>query len=1228
MLIRLETENFKSYHGRQVLGPFKEFTAVIGPNGSGKSNLMDAVSFVFGVRAQHLRSSVLKNLIYGAGTSRAAKRASVLAVFQPPDQETEIRFLRTIKPDGGCEYKIDDEYATQEKYLDRLDQLNILSKAKNFLVFQGDVEKIAQKSPKELCQFIEQISGSADLKEDYDNALLAKEMAEEEVRDNLQKRRGIKTEKKQYMDQKEEAEKFQKLTSQKDKITLDHTLFQLCQVKHQIDSREEEEETAKAELQDERRFLEQVEKQVRDKRKEQARDHKKYVLLDDQVKKKGTELKKLNPDRVKLEEQIDHAHKKVETDRKQLEKIEHQHAKHEKSLARLQKDLEELHERRQAWEDAASQQDAGRDLQLQQAQLDQYNRLKEVAAREATEIQEELGKSDRSLSEMRNAVEREQVKIEELQKGLDNEKSRQAQWVERVAATEEKLKENERKLADYKKQRQEKMQSDTKEAQQADYFQRELDKLNNQLREAKADRHESERERRMNETIDSLRSMFPGAIKGRMVDLCTPINRKYNTAISVALGQNADAIVVDTDGTAKSCLNYLREQKVGVATFVPLSGIQTKPVNERLRQLGGSKKLVIDVVQYDKAFEKAMEYALGNTIVCDTMEEARQLCYGRDERYKCVTVDGVLISKNGNMTGGSTGNEGHANRWEEKAVNELKRQRDKLQKEATDLHRLRFPRQQELQTLDGQIAGLESEREITKRELKTCKERLAQANKTIEQYERQLAGLDVAKLEMELARRQKAHEEIQKRKDSIDDRVFRDFCVSIGIANIREYEGKELQAAKERQRLSVEFSNQETRLKSQISYERSRDYTGDIRRWKKSLDEAEQLLREATQQKEAIEEKAKAINEEIEKLMVEQKEVKALVDDWETQLKELKREEQNRLKKVAAAEKKATTLETELDQLRGKRHSLLRACRVEEIPIPLMEGSLDDLDAELGSQGDAMDLDSLETQDRSVLHQKEASVQIDFSGLKEELREPLSPEDIESIDQQYLDRLKKLQTQIDTMAPNMRAMERLGTVRARLKAAEEDFEAVRARAQAADKKFREVQKKRFELFNTCYQHVSKAIDSIYKDLTKNPDPNSILPGGTAYLTLENQEEPYLYGVEYNTMPPSKRFRSMEQLSGGEKTVAALALLFAIHSFRPAPFFVLDEVDAALDAVNVAKVANYIKEKSSECQCLVISLKDTFFHKSDAIMGVYRDHSEECSHTVTLDMEQFDTPAAR
>ena len=160
----------------------------------------------------------------------------------------------------------------------------------------------------------------------------------------------------------------------------------------------------------------------------------------------------------------------------------------------------------------------------------------------------------------------------------------------------------------------------------------------------------------------------------------------------------------------------------------------------------------------------------------------------------------------------------------------------------------------------------------------------------------------------------------------------------------------------------------------------------------------------------------------------------------------------------------------------------------------------------------------------------------------------------------------------------------------------------------------------------AFNHIAAAVDPIYKALTRAPQHPV---GGSAYLSTENAEEPFLHGVKFHAMPPTKRFRDMEALSGGEKTVAALALLFAVHSFRPSPFFVLDEVDAALDKVNVGRVAAFVALAAAggapgvrPFQSLVISLKDGFYDKADALVGVYRDAAAGGSRTLTLDLAAY------
>lgn len=228
--------------------------------------------------------------------------------------------------------------------------------------------------------------------------------------------------------------------------------------------------------------------------------------------------------------------------------------------------------------------------------------------------------------------------------------------------------------------------------------------------------------------------------------------------------------------------------------------------------------------------------------------------------------------------------------------------------------------------------------------------------------------------------------------------------------------------------------------------------------------------------------------------------------------------------------------------------------------------------------------------------------------------------DDENMDETLAEKIAALSSELEKLNPNMRAMERLEGVETRLKQTDQEYEDSKTAAHSAKEAFNSVKQKRYDLFNKAFTHIQEQISHVYKDLTRS---NAYPLGGQAYLDIEEDTDmPYLSGIKYHAMPPLKRFRDMEHLSGGEKTMAALALLFAIHSFQPSPFFVLDEVDAALDNANVDKIKKYIREHAGPgMQFIVISLKAGLFQDSESLVGVYRDQDVNSSRTLTLDVSK-------
>lgn len=220
----LTLENFKSYKGTQIIGPFSSFTAIIGPNGSGKSNLMDALSFVLGIKSSSLRASSMQELVHSG-----EECAAVTAVFVKNGEK--FLFSRRIVRNAS-EFRINNDVKTWQEYNSRLQEENILTRAKNFLVFQGDVEAIAAQSPKDLTKLIENISGSIELKEEYERLKAITEKATENSALNFNKKKSVTAELKILKEQKEDAEKFRGFLDRKVTLinlftesTYDYTLF-------------------------------------------------------------------------------------------------------------------------------------------------------------------------------------------------------------------------------------------------------------------------------------------------------------------------------------------------------------------------------------------------------------------------------------------------------------------------------------------------------------------------------------------------------------------------------------------------------------------------------------------------------------------------------------------------------------------------------------------------------------------------------------------------------------------------------------------------------------------------------------------------------------------------------------------------------------------------------------------------------------------------------------------
>merc|ERR1719384_2032359 len=309
---------------------------------------------------------------------------------------------------------------------------------------------------------------------------------------------------------------------------------------------------------------------------------------------------------------------------------------------------------------------------------------------------------------------------------------------------------------------------------------------------------------------------------------------------------------------------------------------------------------------------------------------------------------------------------------------------------------------------------------------------------------------------------------------------------------------------------------------------------------------------------------------DVDKLKQTKSFLKGKMDELEENVNAARKDVGSVSKELQAANKAINQLEASIEPEQAARHSLLLQCKLNNILIPIKSGSLDDIDEDGGDE--SMEMSA--SQPSHIIYEKEAAIDIDYSNLEEGLTEVDDMDDVRKVEKTLEKQIGDLQSKITGIqAPNMRAMQKLDEAREKLEETNKEFDNARRKAKQAKMAFERVKAERYDLFNKCFEHISNIIDDIYKALTRNQSAQ-------AFLGPENPEEPYLEGINYNCVAPGKRFQPMLNLSGGEKTIAALALLFAIHSYQPAPFFVLDEIDAALDNTNIGKVASYIASRTA------------------------------------------------
>ncbi|KAL2156865.1 hypothetical protein VTH06DRAFT_2904, partial [Thermothelomyces fergusii] len=751
---------------------------------------MDAISFVLGIKSSHLRSSHLRDLVYrgrvmktskiqddgtagpaaangqanghedgdgdGNGndndgvvsSSSSSQRASrndpktawVMAVYED-DAGEEQRWKRTITSSGASEYRINDRVVTAQQYNQALEEENILIKARNFLVFQGDVEAIASQSPQDLTRLIEQISGSLEYKEEYERLQAEVERAAENQNFQLHRRRGINSEIKQYQEQKREAENFQRKLQERDEAVVRHILWKLYHFQRLMDESGARIREHQENLKEFRRGVDASERRLEAARREQAAAAREVGQVEKSIRAREKSVEEREHSLVPVDEKIAQGSRDLALLRKRIADVERERDDRAAGVQKLRRDLATVEKAQQLFEKQWAETVRRQGRELSDADRREYTGLQAEAMRQTSDNRAKLANLERQLradeataNSLRGRIDNFEAAVEKLQAEARAIRDRRdaVQDAARQTAAEIEARKKEFNSAQSERIRINNTRTELEEK---------LRDVLRKLDDADMGRRQNEREARMRAVIGDLKRIYPG-VRGRVGELCRPKQKKYDEAVVTALGREFDAVVVDTEKTGVDCVQYLKEQRFPPVTFIPLDNIKVSTPNPAVKGIPGAR-LTIDTVDFDPALERAIAYACGGSVVCDSLDVAKDIVYHRKIPVKAVTLQGYVIHKAGTMTGGrlpedkAAGAGGGKRRFEEHDVQNLERLAERFRDEIARLPR---PGRRGVaeESLQNEIAALEQRLGLQEGELAAFEKNLASKERELEHARRQL----------------------------------------------------------------------------------------------------------------------------------------------------------------------------------------------------------------------------------------------------------------------------------------------------------------------------------------------------------------------------------------------------------------------------------------------------------------------------------------------------------
>ncbi len=1159
----IEVQGFKSFANKMKFQFHNGITGIVGPNGSGKSNVGDAVRWVLGEQsAKQLRGSNMQDVIFSGTENRKPLGFASVAItldntdHKLPTEYEELTVTRRLYRSGESEYLMNGTACRlrdiQEMFYD-----TGIGKEGYSIIGQGQIDKILSGKPEERRELFDEAAGIVK----YKRRKLAAVKKLESENNNLTRVNDILSEiTRQLGPLERQAEKAKIYLKKKEELkSLDINMFLLDdrRIKTQLDEVAKKLEISDGETADVHTRLESAKSEYEAAQKE-------LEQLDEQIAQKQEVLHKGEIVRQQLESQIELLEEQIRSARKNDEY-------YAKRLDALGADMLAREKEKEAQEEQLRQLQG--ELEKAQAEELLQTRASEEIAQRVQTLEQQIADGQAAMIDLLNArsttqtklqrydtmTEQTQIRGAELTKRLLNARGEEDTLDQQRAACQEEYDQILQKIESM-------MRENSAVEQKIQETQEALGKKNSELEEARTAYH------RDNSRLESLRNIterYDGygmsirkvmeqkdtvkGLHGVVADLIKT-QKKYETAIETALGGSIQNIVTDREETAKEMIDFLKRNRYGRATFLPLTAIRKRGglAKEQALYEPGAIGVASTLVEADEIYEELVDYLLGQTLVVDHIDHAVAIARKYKHSIRIVTCDGELLSPGGSMSGGAFKN----------SSNLLGRRR-----EIEDLEKNVKASSKKLDEIAHQIEAIRQKRNTYRQQL------VEQTEKLQQQYIQQnTAKLKLKEIEEQKTRTAEGHGQLEREIREIESQMK-----EIGAEQVQIRAELEESRRAEKELEQKILGDQSTLEEERRALEEQNKKTAASRTGVAAVDQRGEFIRADLKR---IESELRASREEKEKLAAERADSGNEVADREQQIRDIR-------ENIQASAGDESRLENELAGLKEQRRQT----------SDTQKGFFDKRE-ELSNQMALLDKEHFRLENQKERLEDYHSRQVEYIweeyGLAASEAQKFADPEHENVSQ-LKKRIGELKNEIKSLGPvNVNAIEEyketaerhafLSTQHDDLVKAGEDLKAI---IKDLDTGMRKQFMEQFAIMQTEF---SKAFKELFG-------------GGKGTLELVEDEDILEAGIRIIAQPPGKKLQNMMQMSGGEKALTAIALLFAIQNMKPSPFCLLDEIEAALDENNVVRYANYLKKLTKNTQFIIITHRRGTMAAADRLYGI-------------------------